>query len=135
MLFEPGNVKDILDGLLLCAFDERAGVDDDNVRLDILGRDLISRGINFVQHNLGVQLILGTTERNKSDFHVYSAFLLYLFDPKDLRPRALAVFVGDLRAHEAFALVEGIARLGEFLADSRALLPDHIGEEDDLAAG
>ena len=69
VLFQPGNIQNVVDRLLLGALDKRTGIDDHNIRLRLLGRDLISRLQNLMQHNLCIQLILGTTQRHKSDFH------------------------------------------------------------------
>ena len=51
------------------------GVDDDDVRVDVLGGKLVPRGHDLVQHDLGVQLVFGATEGNKADFHVGYTFL------------------------------------------------------------
>ena len=48
---------------------------DDNVRLDILGGDFIACLQHLVQHHLGVKLIFGTTERYKSNFHMFHSFM------------------------------------------------------------
>ena len=71
VLLEPGLVQDVVDGLLLGALDEGAGgIDDDDVRVDILRGELVARGHHLVEHDLGVQLVLGTAEGDESDLHI-----------------------------------------------------------------
>ena len=70
VLLEPGLVQDVVDGLLLGAFNEGAGVDDDDVCVDILRGQLVARGHHLVEHDLGIQLVLGTAEGDESDLHI-----------------------------------------------------------------
>ena len=70
IFLEPGDIEDILDGFFLGTLDKSAGIDHDDVRLGIVGRDLVAMICEYFQHDLGVHKILGTSERNKSDFHM-----------------------------------------------------------------
>ena len=72
MLLEPCDVENGVDGLLLCAFDECAGVYNDAVSLSFLGSELIACLHNVVKHDLGVAKILCTAERNKADLEILS---------------------------------------------------------------
>ena len=69
MLFEPSDVENVLDCFFLGTLDETAGIDHDDVRLGILGRDLIAFICEYFEHDLGIHQILGASERNKSDLH------------------------------------------------------------------
>ena len=71
VLLKPGLVQDVVDGLLLGALNEGAGVDDDDVRVDILRGQLVARGHHLMEHDLGIQLVLGTAKGNESDLHIY----------------------------------------------------------------
>ena len=75
VLLEPGLVQDVVDGLLLGALDEGASVDDDDVRVDILRGQLVACGHHLVEHDLGVQLVLGTAEGDESDLHIWFPFV------------------------------------------------------------
>ena len=58
-------------------------VHDDHIGINILGGDLISCRQHLVQHNFGIQLILGTAQGNKSNLNCHF-FLLrrkFLFPP------------------------------------------------------
>ena len=69
VLFQPGDIQDIVNGFFFCTLNKRAGIDDDNVCVNVLRCDLISRLHDFMEHDLGVKLIFGATQRNKSDLH------------------------------------------------------------------
>jgi hypothetical protein len=74
VLFEPGNIENVVDRFLLCAFDKGTGVDDNDVSLGFLRGDLIARLQHLVQHNLGVHLVFRATEGYKSNLH----FIVFL---------------------------------------------------------
>lgn len=69
VLFEPCDVENVVYGFFFRAFDEGAGIDDDDIRFGVLGGDFVSRLDDLVKHDLGIQLVLGATEGNKTDFH------------------------------------------------------------------
>ena len=71
VLLEPSYVENALDRLLLCAFNEAAGVDYNNVSLGLLGSYLVSRICNLVKHDLCVELVLRTAQRNESNLHIF----------------------------------------------------------------
>ena len=62
VLLEPGNIENIVDSFLFCRLDEGAGVDDDDISLGLVGRDLVARVEKVMKHNLGVELIFRTAE-------------------------------------------------------------------------
>ena len=68
ILFQPCFVENVIDGFLLCAFDECTGIDNDNIGFRIVRRDFIACFDDICQHDLGIYLILRAAEGNKSDF-------------------------------------------------------------------
>ena len=81
------DIENIVDGLLFCALDERAGVDYYDIRLSFLGRYLVACVNEPLQHYLGIRKIFRTTERYKTDLrHNY----LSNFTNMRERPRGAA---------------------------------------------
>ena len=70
VLLEPAYVDYVVDRLLLRALNERAGVDDDDVRLKILAHDLNSLIIQLAEHDLRIELILRAAERDEEDLYL-----------------------------------------------------------------
>ena len=61
------HLEDRVDALLFGRVDERARVDDDDV--GVLGRvdQRVAGGLDLAEHQLGVDLVLRTTERDEVD--------------------------------------------------------------------
>ena len=62
------HLEDVADRFLLGRIDERAGVDDDDVRLFGLGDDGHAGLVQVADHDLAIDEILGATEGNETDF-------------------------------------------------------------------
>ena len=56
------HLEDRVDGLLLGPVDERAGVDDDHVRLPGVGHELVAGALEPPEHHLAVDEVLGAPE-------------------------------------------------------------------------
>ena len=54
VFLQPGDVEDVVNRLLLGAFDKRAGIDDDHVRVDVLGDDLEALCGELCEHDLRI---------------------------------------------------------------------------------
>ena len=69
MIFlQPSDVENVVDGLLFGALDKRAGIDDDDVGVDVLRNDFEAFRGKLGEHNLRIDKILRTAERDKSNF-------------------------------------------------------------------
>src|SRR4029078_11511160 len=64
-----GHLEDGVDRLLLGVVDEGAGVDDDDVGVARVGRDLVARLLGVAEHHLAVDEVLGTTEGDETYLH------------------------------------------------------------------
>ena len=64
------RAQDGLDRFFLSRIDERAGVDDEHVRLVSRRRDFHSARQDASQHDLGIHQILGATQTDHPDFHL-----------------------------------------------------------------
>ena len=62
LLLHCTDCDDVVDRLLLCRFDESAGVDDDDIRAFGSRQDRIARRGEQVEHLFGVHLIFCTAE-------------------------------------------------------------------------
>ena len=69
VLLEPRDVDDVVDGLLLRAFDERAGVDDDHIGVAFFGGQFIARVHKMMEHDFGVAEVFGTSQRDEPNFN------------------------------------------------------------------
>ena len=61
------DLEDVADRLLLGRVDERAGVDDDDVRLLGVGNDLHAGLVEVAHHYLAVHEVLGAAKRDEAD--------------------------------------------------------------------
>ena len=64
------HFQDRVDGFLLRAIDEGAGVDDEHVGVRGFGRQFVSRVAGDAQHHLAINEVLWASERKKTNLHV-----------------------------------------------------------------
>src|SRR5205823_13174201 len=64
------HLQNRVDRFLLRLVDERAGVDDQDVGLRRILRQLVPRLFRETKHHLGVDEVLRTAEGNKAQFHM-----------------------------------------------------------------
>ena len=64
-----GHVEDGRDRLLLGRLDEGAGVDDQDIGLGRIGRELDAVLLEDAEHDLCVNEILGTAKTDETSFH------------------------------------------------------------------
>ena len=69
LLLELGHLEDRVDGFLLGAIDERAGVHHQHVGLRRVGGDLVPILLGHAEHDLGIDEILGAPQGDKPDLH------------------------------------------------------------------
>ena len=69
LLLELRHLEDGVDGFLLGAIDEGAGVHDEHVGLRRVGGDLVPILLGHAEHHLGIDEILGAPQGDKSDLH------------------------------------------------------------------
>jgi hypothetical protein len=64
-----GHLEDGVDGLLLGAIDERARIDDEDVRIRRLWCHLVTSVASDAQHDLAIDKVLRATEGEKANLH------------------------------------------------------------------
>ena len=62
------HLQDGVDGFLLGGIDEAARIDDDDVGVGRVRRQLVARGGQLAHHDFGIDEVLGTAETDKSNF-------------------------------------------------------------------
>jgi len=65
----PRHLEDRVDRFLLRRVDESAGIDDDDVRTRRIRREVVAGVARKPEHYFRVDEILGTPERDETDFH------------------------------------------------------------------
>ena len=90
------HLKDVLDTLFLGVMDKAAGVDDDDVRLCLIIRHLISPRRKQAEHHLCVHQVLVAPEGDKQYLHIRPPSLFFLISKRADTSCASALFFTPL---------------------------------------